>query len=78
MLFRSKHITVLRKDPAAPEGKRQEIAVNLKAMLTGKTADLKLQSDDILYVPESSGLKAMRQALGTGSGVATGLVVYRM
>ena len=75
---KKKHITVLRKDPAAPEGKRQEIAVNLKAMLTGKTADLKLQSDDILYVPESSGLKAMRQALGTGIGVATGLVVYRM
>jgi polysaccharide export outer membrane protein len=77
---KKKHITVLRKDPAAPEGKRQEIAVNLKAMLTGQIADLKLQSDDILYVPESSGLKAMRQALGTGIGagtaLATGLLIY--
>jgi len=54
--------------------------VNLKAMLTGQIADLKLQSDDILYVPESSGLKAMRQALGTGIGagtaLATGLLIY--
>lgn len=73
-------VAVLRKDPAVPEGKRQEIAVNIKAMLHGQLADVKLQADDILYVPESSSLKAMRQALATGIGagtaITTGLIVY--
>jgi polysaccharide export outer membrane protein len=75
-----KHITVLRKDPSAPEGKRQEISVNIQAMLTGRITDMKMQSDDILYVPESGGLKAMRQALaagvGVGAAITTGLIVY--
>lgn len=77
---RKRHITILRMDPAAPEGKRQEIPVNIKAMLNGQIADLRLQFDDILYVPESGGLKTMRQALGTSIGVgtalATGLIIY--
>jgi polysaccharide export outer membrane protein len=71
---------VLRKDPAVPEGRRQEIPVNIKAMLHGQLADLRLQSDDILYVPESGGLKAMRQAMtagvGAGTMIASGLVIY--
>jgi hypothetical protein len=41
---------------------------------------LRLQADDILYVPESGGLKAMRQAVGTGIGagtaIATGMIIY--
>jgi polysaccharide export outer membrane protein len=73
-------VAVLRKDPAAPEGKRREIPVNIKAMLRGQRADVQLQADDILYVPESGGLKAMRQALatgiGTGSSIAAGLIIY--
>ena len=73
-------VVVLRKDPAAPEGRRQEIPVNIKAMLHGQLADVKLQADDIVYVPESSSLKAMRQALGLGIGVgssiATGMIIY--
>jgi polysaccharide export outer membrane protein len=73
-------VAVLRRDPAAPEGKRQEIAVNIQAMLRGKLADLQMQAEDILYVPESGGLKAMRQALttgiGAGSAIATGLIIY--
>lgn len=73
-------VAVLRKDPAAPEGRRQEIPVNIKAMLHGRLADVQLQAEDILYVPESGGLKAMRQALttgiGAGSSIATGLIIY--
>jgi polysaccharide export outer membrane protein len=75
-----KHITILRKDPAGPEGKRLEIAVNIKAMLDGQVTDMKLKSDDILYVPESGGLKAMHQAMGTSlivaSTIASGLIIY--
>jgi len=73
-------VAVLRRDPAAPEGKRQEIPVNIQAMLRGKLADVQMQAEDILYVPESGGLKAMRQALttgiGAGSTIATGLIIY--
>jgi polysaccharide export outer membrane protein len=77
---RRNRVAVLRKDPTAPEGRRQAIPVNIKAMLHGQVADVKLQPDDILYVPESGGLKAMRQALttgiGAGSTIATGLIIY--
>jgi polysaccharide export outer membrane protein len=75
-----KRITILRMDPAAPEGKRQEIPVNIKGMLNGQLPDIKLRTEDILYVPESASLKAMRQAVGTGIGtgtaLATGLIIY--
>jgi polysaccharide export outer membrane protein len=71
-----KDITVLRMDPATPEGKRQEIPVNIKAMLNGQVADLRLQPDDILFVPESGGLKAMRQAVATGIAVGSALIIY--
>lgn len=75
-----KHIIILRMDPAAAEGKRQEIPVNIKAMLAGHMADMKLRTEDILYVPESAGLKVIRQAVGTGVGagtaIATGMIIY--
>jgi polysaccharide export outer membrane protein len=77
---RKGRVAVLRKDPVAPDGKRQEIPVDIKAMLRGRIADVRLQAEDILYVPESGGLKAMRQAVATGvavgSTVATGLIIY--
>jgi polysaccharide export outer membrane protein len=77
------HITLLRKDAAAsPDSlKRQEIPVDYKAMLKGKIADMSLLPDDILYVPESTGMKALHagatSALQSMSYGVSGLLIYR-
>jgi polysaccharide biosynthesis/export protein len=64
-------ILLLRRDPTLPEGKRDEIPVDYKGMVKGRTADIRLQPDDILFVPESAGLKAMRTSMNAAVSVAT-------
>jgi len=77
---KKKHILILRNDPAAPGGKRQEIPVDFKAMLFGKIADMRLQPDDILFIPSSAKAKTLQTAaglaIGTSVNVAAGLIVY--
>ena len=65
------HIAILRHDPGTPEDKREQIPVNYKAMVKGEIADVKLNPDDILYVPESGGIKAMRTTVNAALSVAT-------
>jgi polysaccharide biosynthesis/export protein len=50
---------IIRKDPSAPSG-RNEIALNLKDILAGRSPDQVLQNNDILYVPVSGGKQALR------------------
>jgi len=74
------HITLLRRKPAGPGQERDEIPCNYKAMMKGEVADMRLQPDDILYVPESASLKAWRttvnSAVSVASAGATGLMIY--
>jgi len=73
-------ISILRHDPAGTGEKRDEIPVDYKAMVKGQIADVQLKPDDILYVPESGRVKALRTAVnaavavGTASGPA--LAIY--
>ncbi len=67
---------VIRRDPTAPEGYRQ-IPLELKKILAGKAEDPSLQANDVLFVPDSSGRKAMRKSLEAALGAATMLTVYR-
>ncbi|HMD87477.1 MAG TPA: polysaccharide biosynthesis/export family protein [Terriglobia bacterium] len=75
------HITLLRRDPAGPGQQRDEIPCNYNAMMKGQVADVRLQAEDILYVPESASLKAWRttvnSAVSVASSGATGLMIYR-
>ena len=56
------------------QGERVEIAVDLKAIMAGKSPDIALQREDILFVPRSGKRAASqavkRAALGTLSGIA--------
>jgi len=52
---------ILRVNPNGEQ--RTEIAVNIKAILSGKKKDIPLQSDDILFVPDSTGKKAFSRAV---------------
>ena len=69
---KERQAVILRKN--LETGKRDEFPVDLKKVMQLKTEDVMLQSSDILFVPDSSGKKALRRAgdiaIGLTSGVA--------
>jgi polysaccharide export outer membrane protein len=70
-----KHAKILRLDPGADQ--RVEIAVNLQGILEGKSSDVSLKGNDILFIPGNAGkkiaLRIIEAAIQTGSGLA----IYR-
>ncbi|HEX6465719.1 MAG TPA: SLBB domain-containing protein, partial [Terriglobales bacterium] len=70
------HAMIIRRDAALPNG-RQEIAVNLKTIMAGKSPDIPLQVNDILFVPESSGKKVLHRGAEAIIQAATGAAIYR-
>jgi polysaccharide export outer membrane protein len=73
-------ITLLRHDPATTGEKRDEIPVNYKAIVKGQVADIRMKADDILFVPESGRIKAMRTTIAalvaTGTNVGGAMAIY--
>jgi polysaccharide biosynthesis/export protein len=69
---------IIRKDPKAPKG-REEIKVDLKSILTGKTPDPLVVAEDILFVPSSNSKKALHtleSAPGLITAGAAGAVIH--
>ncbi len=70
-----KHAKILRLDSAADQ--RVEIPVDLKGILEGKSSDVPMRGNDILFIPGNAGkkiaLRVIEAAIQTGSGVA----IYR-
>ena len=64
---------ILRKNVGT--GKRDEVPVDLKKVMDLKTEDVMLQSSDILFVPDSSGKKALRRAGEVAVGLASGVAL---
>jgi polysaccharide biosynthesis/export protein len=72
----SKSLTViLRSDAQAKDG-RDRIMVNLKAVLQGKQPDPKLRAEDIVFVPESTGKRALNRGIESIVEAATGVAIY--
>src|SRR5436853_173749 len=67
---------IIRKNSQEKNG-REEIAVNLKNVLTGRAPDPRMQASDILFVPDSSGTKALRRAVDSAVYITTGLIIWR-
>jgi polysaccharide export outer membrane protein len=67
--------TIVRKDPVT--GVNQEIPVHLKKIMARKSDDVRLNANDILVVPDSSGKRALHRAGEITLGVTTGLVILR-
>jgi polysaccharide biosynthesis/export protein len=59
-----------------PDGQRQEIPLALKDMLTSKAPDVRLQAEDIIFVPNSAAKTATRRTLEAIVQSATGLAIY--
>ena len=66
---------IIRKNPDT--GEEDEIAVNLKKVMARKTSDVSLQANDILFVPDSLGKKALGRAAKAGISITTGLIIWR-
>jgi polysaccharide export outer membrane protein len=57
-------------------GSAQETPVPLKKILEGKAKDVKLQGDDILFVPHSAGKAAAMRGMEAALQAATGAAIY--
>jgi polysaccharide export outer membrane protein len=55
---------------------QQQIAVDLKKILNGKSEDVILQSNDILYVPSSTTKVITTRAIETAVQIGSGLIIF--
>jgi len=67
---------IMRLNPQT--GQRDTIAVQLKKVEERKADDVPMKSNDILYVPDSAGKKALARGTEAALGIGTGLAVYRV
>jgi polysaccharide export outer membrane protein len=74
---RREHSMIIRRNLTQGQ-ERQEIAVNLKTILSGKSPDITLEPNDILFVPDSSGKRAVRRGAEAAIQIATGLALFRL
>jgi polysaccharide biosynthesis/export protein len=65
---------ILRRIPGASS--RTEIAVDLNKILGGKTPDVRMQAEDILFVPNSVPKRAALRALEAAIQMGTGIAVF--
>jgi len=56
---------------------RTEIAVDVKKILTGKSNDLPMTANDILFIPTSASKNAAIRGMEAALQVGTGLAIYR-
>ena len=66
---------IIRKN--TQENERQEIAVDLKKVLAGRAPDPRMQPSDILFVPDSSGMKVLHRGVEAAVYLTTGLIIWR-
>ncbi|HKQ87516.1 MAG TPA: polysaccharide biosynthesis/export family protein [Candidatus Acidoferrales bacterium] len=67
---------IMRTDPKT--GKRIEIHVHLKKIQNHKADDVPLLSNDILYVPDSKGKKALARGTEAAIGIGTSVAIYHV
>ena len=72
---KSDHAVIVRRDN---QGQQHEMTVNLKKVVERKAEDVRLQSSDILYVPDSAAKRALLRASEVALSVATGVALYRV
>jgi polysaccharide export outer membrane protein len=55
-----------------------EIAINLEQLLQGKTTDVTLQPDDILFVPNSAAKSTFHKSVDSVIYGVTNMLIYRV
>jgi polysaccharide export outer membrane protein len=67
---------IMRTNPAT--GKRDEIPVHVKQIQNHKGDDVAMKSNDILYIPDSAGKKALARGAETAISIGTAVSIYRV
>jgi polysaccharide export outer membrane protein len=58
------------------DGSREQIPVNLNKVLKGKSPDLELAANDILFVPDNAQKAALKRALDTTIATLSGMLIW--
>jgi polysaccharide export outer membrane protein len=66
-----RNAVILRKN--LDTGKRDQVPVDLKKVMSLKTQDVQMQANDILFVPDSNGLKALHRAGDVAVALTSGV-----
>ncbi len=66
---------IMRTNPAT--GNRDQIPVHIKAIENHKEDDVPMKSNDILYIPDSRGLKILARGTEAAIGIGSGIAIYR-
>ena len=61
---KSDHAVIIRRDK---QGQQHEMTVDLKKIVERKAEDVRLQSSDILYVPDSTAKRVLVKSIGSGA-----------
>jgi hypothetical protein len=76
--YTAKEAFIYRK--TAGKTDREEITVDLNEIMRRKSPDVRLEANDILYIPDNHGRRMAAQTLeriaGFGSSTASGLLVF--
>jgi polysaccharide export outer membrane protein len=70
-----KNARILRPQGAGTD--RKEIPVNLNSILDGKSSDVTLQPDDILFVPNSTSKSVALRTVEAAIQLGTGIAIWR-
>lgn len=65
---------IIRADQSS--GRRVEIPINLGRILSGKAADAPLEASDILFVPDSTGKRALLKGAEAAVQTASGVLIF--
>ncbi len=66
---------IIRKDVAT--GKKTETEVNVNKIMQRRAEDVRLVANDILFIPDSTGKRALRRTGEVALGLTTGIVILR-
>jgi protein involved in polysaccharide export with SLBB domain len=67
---------IMRNNPTT--GQKDAIPVQIKKIENHKINDVPLQSNDMLYVPDSKGMKALTRGTEAALGIGSSIAVYRV
>ncbi len=67
---------LLRLNPGSAT--RIDVPVDLRKILSGKIADIQMQPDDILFVPDSKIKSGLARAVDAATSAVAGVMIYRV
>jgi polysaccharide export outer membrane protein len=72
---KAKEARILRNN--ADTGGRTEMAINVKAIVSGSRPDVPLESEDILFIPTSTSKRVIARTVEAAIQAATGMAIWR-